>query len=320
MAVVDILLPRIVDHAEIAQPFDLGMRLQERADLRRIFARPRHAQLQRFQTAQQHPRRIGVADRADHIAHRPDDVDQRLIARNAARDQIAMPARIFGQAVNDQLGSLLDRLLPQRAQKGVVDGNGGFLLAREGRIARGTHRLDIDQRIGRVGRAFQIDQRHLAALFGGQRLGLIHHAVNLVPRRTRRKVEERDTKARQDARDQRFGRGIKRPRMHDHVILPDQRQQHRRNGGHAAGKDQTVIRLIPDRKPVLQYLLIGAVEARIDKAIGRTFALAGDMFKKLLPRRRAFKSEGGGQENRRLQRAFGQGRIIAMPHHQGRRL
>ena len=43
MAVVDILLPRIVDVAQVAQAVDLRMRFQEGANLRRVFARAGHA-------------------------------------------------------------------------------------------------------------------------------------------------------------------------------------------------------------------------------------------------------------------------------------
>src|SRR3546814_1191944 len=69
---------------------------------------------------------------------------------------------------------------------------------------------------------------------------------------------------------------------------------------------------------LLQYLLVRAVEARIDQSLGAAGALAGDAFKMALARGGAFEGEGRGQEDRRLQRAFGQHRVEAIAHHQRR--
>src|SRR3546814_3247295 len=82
VAVENILLTRIGDEAEIAEPLDLGMVAKEGADLQRILARAVHAQFERFEAAEQHPCGIGVADRAERVAHRPDDVEQLLVARD----------------------------------------------------------------------------------------------------------------------------------------------------------------------------------------------------------------------------------------------
>src|SRR3546814_9873229 len=74
---------------------------------------------------------------------------------------------------------------------------------------------------------------------------------------------------------------------------------------HARREGEGVLRLFPKAQPVLQYLLIGAVEAGIDKAFRRSLPLAGDVLEETFACRRAFKDEGRGQEDRRLQRAFG---------------
>src|SRR3546814_487528 len=56
MAAVDVGLPRFgIEKAEIADTFHAGMVLQPCADLRRAFARARHAQLQRLKAPEQHP-------------------------------------------------------------------------------------------------------------------------------------------------------------------------------------------------------------------------------------------------------------------------
>src|SRR3546814_20831524 len=83
---------------------------------------------------------------------------------------------------------------------------------------------------------------------------------------------------------------------------------------------ERILRFFPKAEPVLQYFRIGTIEARIDQPFRRTLPLAGDLFEKAFARRRAFEHEGGGQEDRRLQRAFRQGRIINVAHHTRRRL
>src|SRR3546814_4114048 len=54
VAVENILLTRIRDEAEIAEPLDLGMVEKEGADLQRIHARPVEAEVERLEAAQQH--------------------------------------------------------------------------------------------------------------------------------------------------------------------------------------------------------------------------------------------------------------------------
>ena len=105
--------------------------------------------------------------------------------------------------------------------------------------------------------------------------------------------------------------------MHDHVARLHQRKQSGRDRGHAAGKEQGILRLFPDRQPVLGNFLIRPIEARIDETLGATGSDSRYTFKMPLAGRRTFEGEGGRQEDRRLQRALGQGRIIAMAHHQG---
>jgi hypothetical protein len=76
---------------------DLGVGAEEFADLHGVLAGAAHAELERFEAAQQHPRGVGIADRADRVAHQPDRVDVLLRAEHAARDQVRMAAGIFGE-------------------------------------------------------------------------------------------------------------------------------------------------------------------------------------------------------------------------------
>src|SRR3546814_15535652 len=91
--------------------------------------------------------------------------------------------------------------------------------------------------------------------------------------------------------------------MDDHVILADEREEQGGDRRHAACEDEAVVGAVPHRETVLENFLVRAVEARIDEAVGRPFALSGDMFEETLARGGAFKGEGRGQEDWRLQRA-----------------
>src|SRR5436305_428571 len=107
--------------------------------------------------------------------------------------------------------------------------------------------------------------------------------------------------------------------MDDRIARLDQRQQHGRDRRHARGESQRVFSALPDAEPVLQYFLIGAVEARIDQAFGPARTLAGYAFEEALAVGRAFENIGRREEDRWLQRAFGERRVEAVPHHQSRR-
>ena len=62
----------------------------------RILAGARHAQFERFEAAQQHPRGVGVDDPAHRVADHPHPVEQRLRSGQPARDEVRMAAGIFG--------------------------------------------------------------------------------------------------------------------------------------------------------------------------------------------------------------------------------
>ena len=204
---------------------------------------------------------------------------------------------------------MLQRLLPKGPEKGVVDRDRRDIVVEE-RIPAGGDRLDIHQHVGRVGRAFEIDQGDAT-----HRTRAIQHGVNLVARGFGREIQPLHAEAAEDLADQRLGRGIERGGVDDHVAGLHQREQHRRDRGHPAGEAQRIRRLFPDAEPILQYLLVGPVEARIDEPFRSPRPLAGDALEVALARGRTLEHEGGGQEDRRLQRAFGEHGIVAMPHH-----
>ena len=231
---IDILLARVGDHAEIAQSVDLGVVLEEGADLSRVFARAGHPQFDGFQAAQQHPCSIRIADGANRVAQHPHRVHPALGPGQPARDQVRMPADVLGQRINHDIRAVRERVLPQRTEKGVVDGDRwrGVGIV-EHRIARGRHGFDIDQRVGRVGGAFEIDHRDFAALRLGQHAGTFERVGDFGRFRPRRKIDIPHPEARQCARDEAFGGSVKRAGVDDHVALRAERQQQRGDRRHA---------------------------------------------------------------------------------------
>ncbi len=158
MAVIDIPLPRSgFEEAEVADLFDLGVVAQVSADLFRILASAAHAEFERLEAAHQHPRGVAVDDPAHRVADRADLVEQRLGSGQPASDEIAVPAGIFGQAVDADVGALILRLGPQWPEEGIVDGDRRQRVAGESGGAGVAHRFDIDQGVGRVGGAFEVD-------------------------------------------------------------------------------------------------------------------------------------------------------------------
>ncbi len=73
-----------------------------------------------------------------------------------------MPADIFGQRIGDDIRAVVQRALPQGAKERVVDRNRA--IGKAHCIARIANRLDIDQRIGRIARAFEVDHRNFPTL------------------------------------------------------------------------------------------------------------------------------------------------------------
>ena len=151
-------------------------------------------------------------------------------------------------------------------------------------------------------------------------LGALDHVGDLVLGRAGREIEPLDAEAAEDAADQGLGRGVERPRMDDDVAGLDEGEQQGRDRRHAAGEAERVLGIFPQAEPVFENLLIGAVEARIDQALGAARPLAGDALEMALAGGRILEDEGRGEEDGRLERALGQSRIEAVAHHQGRGL
>src|SRR3954451_12268522 len=104
--------------------------------------------------------------------------------------------------------------------------------------------------------------------------------------------------------------------MDDAVAGLDERHQQGRDRRHAARESERVVSVLPNREAVLEDLLVRAVEARIDEALGAARTLAGHAFEEALTCRGVLEDESGCQEDRRLERAFAKLRVEAVAEHE----
>src|SRR3982751_1270393 len=212
MAVVDVRLPRsFFQKAEIADAFDLWMLAQEFAYRDRVLAGALHPEFKRLEAPEQHPGGIRVADAAHDVTHHTRLVDYGSLADQRAGYEGAVTARIFGQAVDAEVGALRDRLGPERPEEGIVDRDRRQLvLASEGSGAGRGDCLDVHENVRRVRRAFEIDE-------GDPALGLRpgHDLVQLLTRRACGEVDILDAELRQDHIYDGLAGGVERARV-DH--------------------------------------------------------------------------------------------------------
>src|SRR5262249_28523553 len=90
MAAVDVGLAPFLEEAQITHALDLGMVLEEAADLLGILAGAGHPELERLEAAQEHPGGVGICDRADRVPQHADLVDQLPGTGDAAGDEVRM--------------------------------------------------------------------------------------------------------------------------------------------------------------------------------------------------------------------------------------
>src|SRR4051812_44562801 len=96
----------------------------------------------------------------------------------------------------------------------------------------------------------------------------------------------------------------------DHAVpWPHEGHQQGRYRRHPARERKRVVGVLPYREAVFEDFLVGAVEARIDQALGPARALAGHPLEKALTRGRILEHEGRGEEDRGVQGAFAQLRL-----------
>ena len=122
----------------------------------------------------------------------------------------------------------------------------------------------------------------------------------------------------QGAGEQGLGAAVERLAVQDHVARPGEGEQGRGDGRHAGTEQERGLAALVDGQPVLDDLAVGVVEARVDEAGAalRGLLAPGDHVEVVAPLLGGAEHEGGGQEHRRLDRALGQRRVVAVSQHQ----
>jgi hypothetical protein len=128
-----------------------------------------------------------------------------------------------------------------------------------------------------------------------------------------------DAELRQHLVQQVLGAAVDGLTVHDPVAGPQEGQQRGRDGAHAAGEDERALRIIPQAQALLQHLQIRVVDARIDQpGLFARLRLAQPV--RQLEERLAIlgllEHERRCMEDRALERALGQQRVVAVAHHQ----
>ena len=130
----------------------------------------------------------------------------------------------------------------------------------------------------------------------------------------------RIAEVRQGLLDQRFGSAVERLAHQEHVVRPQVGPERGRDGGHAAREHEARLAALPEREPILQHLEVRVVEAGVHqpgRLTRRRLTPPGRVVEEVLAVLCALEDERGGQEHRRLERALGQTRIVAVAHHLG---
>src|ERR1700733_4606004 len=99
----------LLEEAEIVHPGDLGMARQIFSDKTGVGVRPRHADLERFERAHQHPARIWIELRADRAAPAQHLLHEVGVPADAAANEIAVAADILSQRTERDVRAAFQR-------------------------------------------------------------------------------------------------------------------------------------------------------------------------------------------------------------------
>ena len=134
-----------------------------------------------------------------------------------------------------------------------------------------------------------------------------------------READRADGQTRERLGEEGLGPAIERLGMQDHVARAHEGEDRGRDRRHAGREQRALVGAFVDGKPVLDDLAVGMVEPRIDQACAHSLgrlAPAGYVIEEVLSVLRGLEDEGRRQEDRRLDGAFRQLRIVAVVQHQ----
>src|ERR1700722_11830449 len=116
----------LLEEAEIVHPGDLGMARQIFRDETGVGVRPRHADLERFERAHQHPTRVRIQLRANGAAPAYHLLHEAGVAADAAANEIAVAADILSQRTQRNVRAAFQRRLEHRASIVLSTTTGGL--------------------------------------------------------------------------------------------------------------------------------------------------------------------------------------------------
>ncbi|MNX84990.1 hypothetical protein D3C86_1168070 [compost metagenome] len=251
------------------------------------------------------------AEGAADGAHLP---DQLLAAGHRARHQVAMAAHVFRERVHAQVHAMLGRLLEDRPQERVVaNRDRAIAVARLERVQLVLHRLEVEQRVGRIGGRFDVE--HLHRPLGRRVFQRGAHALGRQAVRNRMRAY---APLREDLADQGLGAAIQGHGLHQLIAGPQESHQDGADRRHAAGSHRRVFGTVQQRQAVFHDFQVRVVEAAVHQPGGfplrQGFAARHQVKESRAVLGRA-ECERRRQEHRRLDRALGQKGVVAVGHH-----
>jgi hypothetical protein len=257
----------------------------------------------------------GVQLGADGSAQRLDVFHEGFRPQRSSRNEVRMTADVFGEGIKRKIRTVFDQPLKNGAEQRVIareDRRMSLSLADRVRDAA-DHRY-VDQAVGGVRRGFDENHRYPAFADSLFRRQADRRFVDTIGEANRV-----DGKAGKGLGEQGFGASIERLGVQDHVAWTDESEDRGRNRGHAGGEQRAFIRTLVDREPVLDDFAVGMIEPRINQTCAHSFgrlAPARNVIEVVLSVLGGPEHEGRGQEDRWLDGALRQLRIVAVVQHQ----
>jgi len=137
----------------------MGTGFERSRNAGRILGRFAGAQVQRLEPAVGEPAVECAGHGADGVLQERQLVEQfGRVERRGSHDHVRVPVDVLCDAVHDDVGAMVQRVLHVRAHEGIVDNNHDAVLVRDG-----SDGADIDEREGGVGGRFNPDQLRVRA-------------------------------------------------------------------------------------------------------------------------------------------------------------
>ena len=189
--------------------------------------------------------------------------DQGARSADAAGHEVAMPAGVFRERRDAEIGAMLQRRLQEGAEEGVVDGDDRPLALRErDAVGEAADHGEVGDGAGGIGRALDHDERERPACHGGIRDGghmRLIHAIG--------EAEDVHAHLGHVRMQQHVRAAIDRAAVHHGIAGTEQAHGNGRDRRHATGEKRAVLGAVERRDAGLRHDEVRMVEAGIDIAV-----------------------------------------------------